>query len=369
MWLLCLFLGHLQFSAACPAAGYPSWVPHLAGSGWLAHSCSGRYCAVGPCCWVGGVLLHHLVFYLVPAQLPLPLLTLSGCCNPSGSSLLVYSCGGVLLLGWRCLCCVTWFSTMCRALPPGPAACAAYPAAGSLGEFPVTGCLSFCFPGDVGWASALPFFFCASPAPTSLQGLAGFCTLCQGASVGVVSALWSKVSSPCWLSLTLGWMSFWTTVSPVSAGCAVSVSTALRGSSTFSCLCLSFTFSGVGVAWSQVCDPSCGSWVLDSSGARLRRPDAVASGCALSFSRRGFLPWAFVRTWVSRQRSCLGSYLLLEVLSFPCPGFRWAVPAVWWSRRLLFSRNLTLGSSLSLPMFADGLRWLGFILGCPPSVS
>ena len=70
-------------------------------------------------------------------------------------------------------------------------------------------------------------------------------------------------------------------------------------------------------------------------------------------------------TWVSRRRS----YLLSEVLSFPCPGFRWAVPAVWWSRRLLFSWNLTLGSSLSLPVFAVGLRWLGFILGCPPSVA
>ena len=87
--------------------------------------------------------------------------------------------------------------------------------------FQVTGCLSFCFPGDVGWASALPFFFCASPAPTGLQGLAGFCTLCQGAPVGVVSALWSTVSSPCWLSLNLGWVSFWTAVSPVSVGCEV----------------------------------------------------------------------------------------------------------------------------------------------------
>ena len=163
--------------------------------------------AVEPC-WVGGVWIHHLVFYLVPAQLHLLLLTLSGCGNLSGSSLLVYSCGGALLLGWRCLCCVTWFSTMCRALPPGPAACVAYPAAGSLGDFQVTGCLSFCFPGEVGWASALPFFFCASPAPTGLQGLAGFCTLCQGAPVGVVSALWSTLSSPCWLFLTLGWVSF-----------------------------------------------------------------------------------------------------------------------------------------------------------------
>ena len=140
--------------------------------------------AVDVSCWVGGVLVHHLVFYLVPAQLPLPLLTLSGFCNLSGSSLLVYSCGGALLLGWRCLCCVAWFSTMCSALPPGPAACAAYPAAGSLGDFQVTGCLSFCFPGDVGWASALPFFFCASPAPAGLQGFDGFCTLCQGAPVG-----------------------------------------------------------------------------------------------------------------------------------------------------------------------------------------
>ena len=59
--------------------------------------------AVVPCCWVGGVWIHHLVFYLVPVQLPLLLLTLSGCSNLSGSSLLVYSCGGALLLCWRCL--------------------------------------------------------------------------------------------------------------------------------------------------------------------------------------------------------------------------------------------------------------------------
>ena len=45
----------------------------------------------------------------------------------------------------------------------------------------------------------------------------------------------------------------------------------------------------------------------------MRRPDTLASGRTLSFYRRGFLPWAFVRTWVSGQRSCLSSYLLLEV--------------------------------------------------------
>ena len=31
--------------------------------------------------------------------------------------------------------------------------------------------------------------------------------------------------------------------------------------------------------------------------------------------------------------------------------------------------GIALGSSLSLPVFADGLRWLRFILGCPPSVA
>ena len=36
--------------------------------------------------------------------------------------------------------------------------------------FQVTGGLSFCFPGDVGWASALPFFFWASPAPLPCWG-------------------------------------------------------------------------------------------------------------------------------------------------------------------------------------------------------
>ena len=57
----------------------------------------------------------------------------------------------------------------------------------------------------------------------------------------------------------------------------------------------------------------------------------------LMFSRLGFLPWAFVRTWVGRLRSCLGSCLLLGELSFPCPGFHLAVPAVWLSRLLMFS--------------------------------
>ena len=104
---------------------------------------------------------------------------------------------------------------------------------------------------------------------------------------------------------------------------AKAVSAAFRGSSSFSCVCLSFTFSGVGVAWSQVRGPSCDSWVLDSSDARLRRPDALAYGRTLSFCHRGFLPWAFVRTWVSRPRPCLGSYLLWWCSPSLVLGFAW----------------------------------------------
>ena len=148
--MLSLFwCGCCAFGPGAPAVfrcvsccGCPSRVLHLTDSGWMAYSCGGRFCGVG------GVLVPHLVFYLVPAQLLLPLLPLSGFCplslllltlrgcdTLSGSSLRVYSCGGALWLGWRGICCVTWFSTMCRALPQGPAACAAFPAAGYLGVF------------------------------------------------------------------------------------------------------------------------------------------------------------------------------------------------------------------------------------------
>ena len=226
--------------------------------------------AVVPCGWVGGVFAASLGF------LPCAVLFLRACSLRSFPS--------------------------CR-LPWG---------------FPVTGCLSFCFPGDVGWASALPFFFCVRMLQLRwcLLGL--------------------TVRSPCCPSLTLGWVCFWPTVSQAFVGCKGSLGCPSWFVILLLCL-LSFTFSGVEVAWSQVCGPSCDSWVLDSSDAQLRRPDALASCCTLSFCRRGFLPWAFVRTWVSRPRLCLGSYLLLVVLPFPCPGFRLATLAVGWSRHLLFS--------------------------------
>ena len=64
---------------------------------------------------------------------------------------------------------------------------------GGFSAFSVTGCLTYCYSGGVGWTATLPLYFCASPAPAGLQGFAGFCTLCQGAPVGVVFALWVTV--------------------------------------------------------------------------------------------------------------------------------------------------------------------------------
>ena len=94
-------------------------------------------------------------FYLAPAQLPLPLLPLRGSVPLTGASVCLppvcWSTPGVALEG-SLLCHLVFSHVPCSS--SGPAACAAFPAAGSLGGFQVTGCLSFCFPGDVGWASA-----------------------------------------------------------------------------------------------------------------------------------------------------------------------------------------------------------------------
>ena len=83
--------------------------------------------------------------------------------------------------------------------------------------FPVTGCLSFCFPGDVGWASALPFFFCASPAPLACRGWLGYAP-CQGAPVAVVSA-WVEGAVTLLPFPYLRWVCFWPTVSQAFVGC------------------------------------------------------------------------------------------------------------------------------------------------------
>ena len=135
MTALPFFLGHLRFSAACHAAGYPSRVPHLADSGWLPYSCGGRL-AWGWGCLGTDVLIPHLGFYLVTAQLPLPLLTLCGSAPLAGASACLspvcWSTPGVELVG-SLLRHLVFSRVPCSS--SGPAACAAFPAAGYLGVF------------------------------------------------------------------------------------------------------------------------------------------------------------------------------------------------------------------------------------------
>ena len=170
MTALPFFLGHLRFSAACHAAGYPSRVPHLADSGWLPYSCSGRL-AWGWGCLGTDVLIPHLGFYLVTAQLPLPLLTLWGSASLAGASACLspvcWSTPGVKLVG-SLLRHLVFSRVPCSS--SGPEACAAFPAAGYLGFFPVTGSvLQLPWWRGLGFSPSLPFFW-ASPAPLACWG-------------------------------------------------------------------------------------------------------------------------------------------------------------------------------------------------------
>ena len=120
-WCDCsaFFLGHLWFSASCHAAGYPSWVPHLADSGWLTYSCSGGL-AWGWRCLGTDVLLPHLVFYLLPAQLPLPLLPLRGSAPLAGASAcLTPACWSTPGVGLEGSLLRHLVSPKCRDLPQG----------------------------------------------------------------------------------------------------------------------------------------------------------------------------------------------------------------------------------------------------------
>ena len=92
-----------------------------------------------------------------------------GCVSMSDSSLLVYSwgwAGGIFAAPLGFLPCAVLFLRACSVR--------CFPCCGFPWVFQVTGCLSFCFPGDVGWASALPFFFYASPAPLACRGSRGY---------------------------------------------------------------------------------------------------------------------------------------------------------------------------------------------------
>ena len=170
----------------------------------------------------------------------------------------------------------------------------------------------------MGWASALPFFFWASPAPLACWGSWGFAPCVRVLQLRCC-LLGLQMRSPCCPSLTLEWVCFWPTLSQVFVGCEGGLGCPSWSVILFVCLLVLHLFWGWGGLVTGLW-PLLRLLVLDSSDARLHRPDALASGRTLSFCRRGSLPWAFARTWISRPRPCLGSSLLLGVLTFPCPG-------------------------------------------------
>ena len=121
----------------------------------------------------------------------LPQVPLAGFRNPSGFSCLSCSCGGDLLLG---------LMSLVRRLVFYLVPCSSSGACG-LRRLPLGVFCLFCHRVPdllLRWwrrSGRLPFpcVSCASPAPADLQGFAGFCSLCQGALIGVVTALWAAV--------------------------------------------------------------------------------------------------------------------------------------------------------------------------------
>ena len=92
-----------------------------------------------------------------------------------------------------------------------------------------------------------------------LTGVVGLCTLCQGVPVAVLSA-WFAGGVPLLPFPYLRVGVLLAKVCPEFVGWEA-VSAALCGSSSFSCVCWSFTFFwSWGGFWSQVGGPSCDSW-------------------------------------------------------------------------------------------------------------
>ena len=101
-----------------------------------------------------------------------------------------------------------------RSLP-----CSGFP--WGFSAFSVTGCLSFCFPGGVGWASALPFFFLCFSCSSWLAGVCWVLHPVSGCSSwGCVCSLGdSIISLLAFPYLRVG--ELWTAVSSVSVSCEV----------------------------------------------------------------------------------------------------------------------------------------------------
>ena len=257
-------------------SGCPSRVLHLADSGWMAYSCGGRFCGVGGVLvltWFSTKCQHGFPFHCFPlaGSAPSPF-----CCLPftgaapfpapvCGSTSAVGPCGwvgGVFAVSLGFLPCAVLFLRACSLR--------SFPSCRLPWCFQVTGCLSFCFPGDVGWASALSFFFCASPAPLACRGWLGYAPC-----VGVLQLRWCllglKVRSPCCPCLTLGWVCFWPTVSQAFVGCEGGLGCPSWFVLLFLCLCVLHLFWGLGWLGHRFVAPP-GFWTLLMIGCTVLMP-------------------------------------------------------------------------------------------------
>ena len=159
------------------------------------------------------------------------------------------------MLGLWCLRCGSWFSTLCCALLSGHAVFGSFPCRRlpfGVSAFSVTVWLAYCCSGGLGWAATLPLcsqcFSCAGwlagvgwvlhpVSGSSLGGcdcslggsvvvpygspcLSGFVT-CSAISSCGSQPLWVLCSVHCLVSLALGWVRFWPTVSTTPVHCGV----------------------------------------------------------------------------------------------------------------------------------------------------
>ena len=170
-----LVLGHLRFSTECPAVaallGFCTWLTQV---GWPTPAVDVFVGLVGSwySTWFSTLCQRGFPSHCFPltGSAPSPFAGAAPFQAPvCGSTSAVGPCGwvgGVFAASLGLLPCAVLFLRACSL--------SSFPSCRLPWGFQVTGCLYFCFPGDVGWASALPFFFCASPAPLACRGWLGY---------------------------------------------------------------------------------------------------------------------------------------------------------------------------------------------------
>ena len=67
---------------------------------------------------------------------------------------------------------------------------------GGFSVFSVTGCLTYCCSGGVGWAATLPLYFCASPALAACRGLLGSAPCVRELPLGLCLLFWRQCNVP-----------------------------------------------------------------------------------------------------------------------------------------------------------------------------